>query len=99
MFRHVVMFRWVPEATEAQKVAVSNGLRSLPGIIPSIRAFRFGPDAEVNAGNFHFAVVADFDDRAGYEAYRADPTHQAIIADYIAPISAERAAVQYETQA
>lgn len=98
MFRHVVMFRWVPEATEAQKTAVSDGIRALPGRIASIRAYRFGPDAEINAGNFHFAVVADFDNLAGYEAYRDDPTHQALITDHIAPIVAERAAVQYETR-
>jgi hypothetical protein len=95
MFRHVALFRWAPETTDAQKDAVAQGLRALPGAIPTLRAYRFGPDAQVNDGNFDYAVVADFDDAAGYVAYRDHPAHQAILAKRIAPIVAERAAVQY----
>lgn len=95
MFHHVVLFRWAPEATGGQKDDVARRLGALPAAIPAIRAYRFGPDAGVNVGNFDFAVVADFDDRAGYLAYRDHPAHQAVIADCIAPIVVERSAVQF----
>jgi hypothetical protein len=98
MFRHVALFRWAPEATDAQRDAVTSGLGELPGAISTIRAYRFGPDSQVNDGNFDYAVVADFDDTAGYLAYRDHPAHQAILAERIAPIVAERAAVQYEAE-
>lgn len=96
MFRHVVLFRWKPDATDDDKAAVGRALAELPVAIPTLRDYRFGPDAGVNAGNFGFAVVADFDDVDGYLVYRDHPAHQAVIAEHIAPVLAERAAVQFE---
>jgi hypothetical protein len=96
MFRHVVLFRWTADASESDKRRVAEALRRLPGVIPEIRSYRFGADAGVNEGNVDFAVVADFDDVAGYLAYRDHPAHRAVIADQIAPILSERAAVQFE---
>jgi hypothetical protein len=49
------------------------------------------------AGNFDFAVVADFENAESYRAYRDHPAHRAVIAECIAPIRADRASVQYET--
>ncbi len=94
----MVLFRWDPGATEAEKDAVSSALGDLPGAIPTIRAYHFGADAGINDGNFDYAVVADFDDATGYVAYRDHPAHHAVIADRIAPILAERTAVQYEAE-
>jgi hypothetical protein len=51
----------------------------------------------VNTGNADFAVVAEFDDEAGYLVYRDDPEHRRIIAEYLRPILASRAAVQFES--
>ena len=46
-------------------------------------------------GNFDLAVVADFDDEAGYRVYATNPEHLTVIAERIRPILADRAAVQY----
>ena len=94
MIRHVVVFRWKPGATAEQKALVATELAKLPAIVPSIRSFVMGPDAGINQGNAEFAVTADFDDEAGYLAYRDDPTHRAIIAEHITPITESRTAVQ-----
>jgi hypothetical protein len=94
VIRHVVVFRWKPEATAEQKSRVFAELGTLPSVVPSIRSFVLGPDAGISQGNAEFAVTADFDDEAGFAAYRDDPTHRAIIADHIVPIIAERNAVQ-----
>ena len=96
MFRHVVLLRWIPEATAEQRAAVESGLATLPSLIPEIRSYVFGADAHVNEGNFDLAVVADFDDFDGYLVYRDQPDHVALIAERIRPILAERAAVQHE---
>ena len=96
MIRHSVLFRWSETATEAQRKRVASELSRLPGIIPSLRAYAVGSDLGVNEGNWDFAVTADFDDLAGYLAYRDDPAHRAIIAEHISPIAARRAAVQYD---
>jgi hypothetical protein len=96
MFRHIAMFRWTPEATLEQKETAAAQVALLPTFIDSLRVFASGPDAGVNAGNFEFAVTADFDNLEGYLAYRDDPRHREIIAKYITPILADRAAIQYE---
>jgi Stress responsive A/B Barrel Domain len=68
----------------------------MPQAIGSIRAYEFGPDAGVNPANRDYAVVADFDDQAGYLAYRDHPAHRELVERYVNPIVAERAAVQFE---
>jgi Stress responsive A/B Barrel Domain len=96
MFRHVVLFTWKQDATREQQQALAAELRKLPAAIDVLRAYHVGPDAGVNTGNYDFAVVADFDDVDGYLVYRDHPAHQAVIEQYVQPIVASRAAVQYE---
>jgi Stress responsive A/B Barrel Domain len=96
MIRHVVVFAWVPEATDQQKQRVANELRKLPPLMTGLRAYHFGPDAGIIDGNFDFAVVADFDDAQSYLAYRHHPAHRAAVDQAISPIVRERAAIQYE---
>jgi len=96
VFRHVVLLRWVPDATAEQRAAVEAGIATLPSLIPEIRSYVFGADAHVNDGNFDLAIVADFDDFDSYLVYRDHPDHVAVITERIRPILAERAAVQHE---
>lgn len=95
MIRHVVLFRWKPEATQEQRARVATELAKLPPLVPSIRGFLLGADAGISQGNADFAVTADFDDEAGFAAYRDDPTHREIIRQHITPITADRTAVQF----
>ncbi|MEM1230281.1 MAG: Dabb family protein [Pseudomonadota bacterium] len=94
MFRHCVLFRFkdsvTAETIEAIEAAL-HGLRQLP----MVRRYEFGCDAVLAEGNFDFALVADFDDQTGYEAYAQDPEHQRVLAEMLRPNIAERAAVQY----
>jgi hypothetical protein len=96
MIRHVVMFRWTPEATPEQKQRMAEELARLPSLVPSVRVFRAGPDVGINQGNFDFVVTADFDDADGYVAYRDHPEHRKIVEEFIRPVTAQRAAVQFE---
>jgi len=96
MIRHTVLFKWAADATDEQKQTAATEVAKLPSIVPSIRAFASGTDAGFAERNFDFAVTADFDDEAGYFAYRDDPAHREIVQRYITPIAAQRAAVQYE---
>ena len=96
MIRHTALFKWAAEATDEQRQAAAAEVAKLPSIVPSIRAFASGPDAGFAERNSDFAVTADFDDEAGYFAYRDDPAHREIVQRYITPIAAQRAAVQYE---
>lgn len=95
MFRHVVMFRWTEGLEPGHGAAVAAALDRLPDLIPEIRGYRHGPDVGLNPGTFDYALVAEFDDAAGYLAYRDHPDHQAFIAGHIAGKTADRAAVQF----
>jgi hypothetical protein len=81
--------------SDEQIRALEDELATLPDKIPSIRSYAFGRDAGLG-GNFHFAVVADFDDAAGYSEYADHPEHRKLVDELIVPIRAERAACQFE---
>ncbi len=96
MIRHVAVFRWQEGTTPEQVAAVHAGLAALPAQIPSIRAYAHGPDLQLGEGRWDYAVVGDFDDPTGYQAYVDHPAHQAVATDLIVPIRADRAHVQLE---
>jgi hypothetical protein len=96
MIRHVVLFAWVPEATDKQKHQVAEDLGALPSLLTGLRSFHAGPDAGIIEGNFDFAVVADFEDRESYLAYRNHPAHRAVVDQVINAITKDRVAVQYQ---
>lgn len=92
----MVMFKWSDSADEQSKQAVSDALTNLPGLIPCILDYRFGSDLKMAEGNWDFGVAADFDNLNDYIEYRDHPDHRAVILEQIAPILAERAAMQLE---
>jgi len=96
MLRHVVLFSWKPDASDAAVRAFADGLASMPDQIPEIRSYRFGPDARLGGGNDDFALVADFDDVEAYRRYAEHAAHRRLIAELLMPILAGRHAVQYE---
>jgi hypothetical protein len=95
MMRHVAVFTWKPGTTAAQVQAFASGLAALPGQIAEIRAYHFGPDAGLAAGNGDFALVADFDDGDAWRRYQDHPVHQQFIVDTARPILEARHAVQF----
>jgi hypothetical protein len=95
MVRHIVLFRWKDDATDAQKKRAADEIATLPSLVPSVRAFASGPDVGINQGNYDFGVTADFEDAGGYVAYRDNPDHRAMVEQHILPIAADRAAIQF----
>jgi hypothetical protein len=95
MFRHIVLLTLTDDAPPGQAEAIVEALRTLPGRVPSILAYRVGRDAGLADDNAHVAVVADFDDEAGYVEYRDHPDHVDVIATMIRPHLASRTAVQH----
>ena len=96
MFRHVVLIKCKSEANKAQREAAVSGIRSLPYKIPQIRRFSVGENAEIDKDTFDLVVIADFDNAAGYVAYRDHPDHRTLLENTIRPIVSSRAAIQYE---
>lgn len=96
MINHVVLFRWKPETSADQIVAIGAALDTLPPAIQAIRTYRHGTDLGVSAAtNFDYAIVATFDDIDGWREYDTGPVHEGV-RDVIRPWIAERASVQFE---
>ena len=96
MIRHAALFMWKPGTTLAQLRAVEDALARLPGEIPEIAAYRFGPDLGLTEGNADFAVVADFASAEDRRVYSRHPAHVRVIEEYILPVRESRVVLQYE---
>ena len=94
---HVALFTWDAGTTDQQLLELSEALARLPGLIPEIRSYRFGPDLGLGEGNFDFAVVAEFDSADGYRVYATHPAHVDVITRLIRPLRDRRSAVQFES--
>jgi hypothetical protein len=94
--RHVVLFRFNPDAKEADKQSLRAGLTELGGAVPEIRRYEFGDDLGLADGNFDFAVVAEFASPSDFDTYAAHPLHQRLITELVRPILAQRVALLYE---
>lgn len=96
--RHVVAWKLAAEddATRAEHAAeVARRLSGLVGIVPSIRALSAGPNAAYADINADVAIVVDFDDVAGLDAYQTHPAHQEVAA-YVRSVVQSRMAVDFE---
>jgi hypothetical protein len=96
MFRHCVMVRFTDGATDEQKEICRAGIASLPDLIPEIVTYTVGFNAGDREDNFDLAAVGDFASKADYDVYASHPEHIRVVQECIAPISAGRAATQYE---
>ncbi len=96
MIQHVVLLTFIPEATDEQVAAVTDGLRALPGLIPEIVRYAVGTDLGLAPDTASFGIVAEFETQADYETYRDHPAHRQVITDHVGPIRAGRAAIQFE---
>ena len=94
---HVVLLSWKDGTTDRQIRDLTEGLAALPGLIPEIRAYRFGPDARLAEGHADFAVVADFDSAEAYGTYASHPAHRDLIDRLLTPILERRWALQFES--
>lgn len=96
MIRHIVLLTFNAETSDAHIDHIAQQLRELPGTVKPIKNYEVSRDLGRTAGNAGLAVVADFDDYDGYQAYADDPGHQALIAADIRPHLAGRTASQFE---
>ncbi len=94
--RHVVTLTFREDASDEQLDAIVTALRALPDAIPELKEYVVGLDLGKSEGNATLGIVGDFDDWAGYEAYRDHPDHVAVAKDLILPILTGRGAVQHE---
>lgn len=91
---HLSHLRWKPDATADEIDRVGAELATLPGRLPGLVYYAFGPDLRLRDDNADYAVLGVFADAGAYDAYATDPEHLRILREVISPILASRSAVQ-----
>lgn len=80
MLKHVVFFKFKPEAEEAGIADLEKSLRALVGPIPEIRELLVGRDVVRSERSYDLALISAFDDLAAMNRYQVHPDHQAVVA-------------------
>ena len=89
---HVVALKWTPEATDEQKAAAIEGLKTMAGAVPGIKNIWVKPD-RVQPREYSFAFAIEFESRAAADAYAEHPAHEEWYKIYM-PIRAESRSLQ-----
>lgn len=95
MIRHIVFFKFKPDATAEQRGAVIAELRALPEKIDVIRHFEVGEDVLRLARSWDAALVGTYDSVEALRAYDEHPAHKQVVAK-IREISDGVASVDFE---
>lgn len=77
--RHIVVFKYKPDATEAQIAEVTAAFRDLKGRIPGLIDFEHGVNDSPEGKNLGFTHVylLTFENAAARDAYLPHPEHKA----------------------
>lgn len=85
MFVHSVYFWLRPDLTPEQLAAFSRALLGLERV-ETVRQIRVGTpaatDRPVIDRTYAYALILEFDDQAGHDAYQDHPDHQAFVSQY-----------------
>ena len=95
MIRHVAVFRFVPSFSKGEREQWMTLLRALPAQIPELRSLSVGTDVLGGPSSYELAIVADFDDLAGLDAYNRHPAHAEVLR-VSAPVKVSLATVDFE---
>ena len=79
MIKHVVFFKFRPEAGPAERKAVVAQLRALPDKIDVIRSFEVGEDIMHLSRSWDVVEIATYDDLGALEEYTRHPDHVEVV--------------------
>ena len=79
MIKHVVFFKFNPEAGAAERRAVVDQLRALPDKIDVIRSFEIGEDIMHSARAWDVVEIATYDDLEALETYTRHDDHVEVV--------------------
>lgn len=94
MIRYAILIELKADAPHGAAEAIVEKVRALPEQIPAIRELQAGTG--LNEGNATLAIIALFDDLAGFDSYRASPAHLAVARDYLVPVVDRTTSIQFE---
>jgi hypothetical protein len=96
MIRHVALFQFKPDTPQTAVDELEAALRRLPEVVRGIHSTAFGANIGDRPDNFHFASTVDFDSMESYIEYRESQAHRDLAENYVIPILADRAGIQFQ---
>jgi quinol monooxygenase YgiN len=91
-FRHIVLVRFKPEVTAAERVQYAEAIAALNR--GTGRPFAASDNVGSGPNHYDYAAVTDFADEAAFRAYLASPEHRAYVENFGKPMVAQLAVVQ-----
>lgn len=100
MIRHIVMFKFLPEAegrtARENAVIAKEKLDALYGVVPTLKNSTVSLNSsEADQSNYDLVLIADFDDIDALNAYQVHPEHKKAGA-FIGTVRESRACVDFE---
>jgi hypothetical protein len=89
-----VQIFWNDNVSVEHGERVARALNAFAPTVTGVLFYRAAPDLALKSNTADFGIVALLDNRDTYLAYADDATHQAIIADLIAPYARARSSTQ-----
>lgn len=99
VLRHVVFFKFKPDAGDAKVKEVEQAFRALPGKIDAIQGFEWGTDVGVEnlSKGFTHCFFLTFADEKGRDAYLPHAAHQEFVG-LVKPLLDDVCVVDYWTK-
>ena len=95
MIKHIVMWKFTDETTEADKLEMKRQLEALKGVVPSLLDIEIGLNFSPCAPAKDMVLMTEFQTLEDLKAYASHPEHQKVVA-FVKPFVDERAVVDYE---
>ncbi len=95
MIRHVVVFKFRPDAPREERERWLEQVRKLPDRIDFIRSFSVGTDRLRSQRSYDVALVADFDSPDDVRAYADHPAHVPVV-EFGSTLTESRISVDFE---
>ena len=100
MLKHIVMWKFKPEAEGADKAANLVRAKALldacPGLTPGMRMLEVAIAQPGLECTYDLVLYAEFDDAAALDAYQNHPQHLAV-KPFIGAVQLERQCMDYQT--
>ena len=96
MIKHIVCFKFKPEASAEDVQGTLAALDALPGQIPWVRNWSLGKNLSTRDQTYDYALHCDFADDTELQNYLRHPAHEAVARERLARFWASRAIVDYE---
>ena len=96
MIKHMVLFRFKPDVSDAAQIELLNEMAQLPSRYPAMKRFGLARNASERDQLFSHVMTMEFDTMADLKAYLNHGYHEMHVATRFKPLIEQRAIASYE---